>query len=85
MNYDLRFMTSNNVLIDTTIRKVICIAVTDTGVSLESSKDGWFLFHLDGKYKKFADIDNATLRRVFVVTDEELHKIKLQLGLDELK
>lgn len=73
MSYLLSFKTIKNINVELSIRKVICLTISDTYVALESCKDGWFSFSIDEQL--------AMNARSFVVTENELHKIKLQLGL----
>jgi hypothetical protein len=84
INYDLSFETVAGNLVMLSMRKVVLICVTPDVVSIESSKDGWFEFatvDADGYERPFY-VTTELRGRLFVVSENELHKIKLQLGLE---
>jgi hypothetical protein len=81
MNYDLSFETLGEVEVSLTIKKVIMICNSGEFVSLESLSSGLYKFvTLNTGYEIFnGRINNSS--RTFTVSELELHKIKLQLGL----
>jgi hypothetical protein len=83
MNYDLSFETTKGDLVMLTMRKIVLICVTPDVVSIESSKDGWFEFATASadSYERPFYVTTELRGRLFVVSENELHKIKLQLGL----
>lgn len=82
MNYDLNFECKGT-NIDLTVRKVIMICDCPELIAIESSKDGWFEFSTvsAGIYERPFLVTSEIRGRWFEVTEEELQKIKLQLGL----
>jgi hypothetical protein len=81
MNYDLSFENVTSGKVSVKIRKVIVLITNNRYIAVESSQDGWFEFISTDDNKLPANSKFNSDMRGFIVSENELHKIKLQLGL----